>query len=54
MQWLKAVDDFENSVDQFLAFVIAEAAQHHAAAQVRVVIGIASRTAQWALASNLN
>jgi hypothetical protein len=54
MQGLEAVDDLENAVYQFLPFAIAEISQSHPAAQMRVIIRIASRTTQRAFARDLN
>jgi hypothetical protein len=54
MQRLEAVDDLKNAVYQFLPLAIAKTPQSHPAAEMRVIIGIASGTSQRALARNLN
>src|SRR5450631_1065012 len=54
MQRPQPVDEFQNSIDKVLALSIVEAAQRHAAAQMSVIVGITSRTPQWALTGNLD
>jgi hypothetical protein len=50
VQWLEPVDNFENSVNQMLAFSIVQLAQGHAAAQVGFIVRVATRTSQRAFA----
>jgi hypothetical protein len=54
VQRLKSVDDFQDTVYEFLPPAITETSQSHPSSQVRVIIGIASGTMQRAFASNLN
>jgi hypothetical protein len=46
--------DFEDTINEVLTFEIGKAAQCNAAAEVTVLIGVTSGTAEWTLASNFN
>jgi hypothetical protein len=52
MQWLQSIDNFEYSVYQGLALSVVKVAQGLPAAQMRVVIGVATRTSQGAFTRN--
>src|SRR4051794_39701703 len=53
MQRFKAVDQFQNTVDQCLTFAIMQVAQHGSTAQMCVIIRITSGTAERTLAGDL-
>ena len=51
---LLLVDDREDAVDQFLAFVVGDLAKRDVAAEVLVTVGVAARAAQRAFARDLD